>query len=237
MSGYIQRHPESSLKQFLMRTVAAQSHLVASVFALVGLVILVQLSYHLRDSKHFWACLVFGLTSLMVFVASTVFHFLSDGFIISPQLNKRLEDLDHFAIYLFIAGSYTAFVVNAVQPPWNRVLLIVIWSVAFTGIFYTYFKPRLPIWAQHRFVYTGIFVLMGWALLFRIGEVFSYLNLTSLLLLFAGGLSYTFGAIIYALKRPNFIAGVFGFHELWHLMVMLGFAFHYLLILGFYYKY
>lgn len=222
------------MKTFLRRTVAAQTHLLASIAAIVGVFVLLYFASDKPDSRHFWACFIFGLTSVLVFVASTVFHFLTDGFQVAKRLEKILENFDHFAIYLFIAGTYTPFLLNAVSQPWSSILLAVIWITGIIGIFYTYFKPQLPAWARHRFVYTGIFVLMGWVLIFRISEVFQHLNLRGIFLLVAGGLSYTIGAIFYATERPKLFEGVFGSHELWHLMVMAGFGFHYFLILSFY---
>jgi hemolysin III len=159
---------------------------------------------------------------------------MGDGFQISKKLERRMEDFDHFAIFLFIAGTYTPFILNVIDPPWNSILLTVIWTVGAAGIVYTHLRPKLPKWAQHRMVYTGIFVLMGWTLVIRLGEALNHLSASGAFLLVAGGLSYTIGAVIYALKRPNLIPGVFGFHELWHVMVLAGYGFHYFLILNFY---
>jgi hemolysin III len=232
--SHIQKFPDHSLKTFLRRTVSAQLHLIGFLFALVGLFFLVHYADKNVNKYHFWSCLVFGLTSLGVFGVSTVYHVMSDGFKISDQLQKRMEDLDHFAIFLFIAGTYTPFIVNAIRAPWDYILLCLIWGIGIAGIIYTHFRPVLPQWARHRFVYTGIFVLMGWTLLIRLGEAFSYLSSLGIFLLVAGGLSYTFGAVIYATKWPDPFKDVFGFHEIWHIMVILGFGFHYFLILNFY---
>jgi hemolysin III len=145
-----------------------------------------------------------------------------------------MDDLDHFAIYLFIAGTYTPFILNAISPPWNRALLYLVWSVAIGGIVYTHFRPKLPPWLRHRYVNTAIFVLMGWLLVVRLGEALSNISERQTAFLFAGAASYTLGAVIYALKRPNPYVGVFGYHEIWHVMVLLGFGFHYFMILDFY---
>ncbi len=107
-------------------------------------------------------------------------------------------------------------------------------QVHFLAFIASQYSARLPQWARHRFFYTGIFLLMGWLLLIRIGEIFNNLSWSSLALLGAGALSYSVGALIYACKRPNIWKGVFGFHELWHVMVVFGYTFHYLLVLNFY---
>ena len=234
MQQRIEKHSDHTWHLFLKRTVSAQLHLLGCILATAGLFILLHFANTNPDRSHFWACFAFGVTSILVFGASTVYHFVVDGFKISEKLSLWLEDLDHFAIFLFIAGTYSPVLLNVILPPWNTILLFFIWSVAVTGVVYTHFKPKLPRWAQHRAFYTSIFVLMGWTLIVRLQEAIAHLSAHGLFLLVAGGLSYTFGAVIYALKRPNFFKGLFGFHEIWHVMVMIGFGFHYFLILSFY---
>jgi len=230
----IQKRAEHSISNFFKGTISAQLHFLGFIFAIIGMTVLLHFSSLHPDARHYWACLIYGVTSVMVFGASAAYHFLSDGFILSQSLYRWLKYIDHFAIYLFIAGTYTPFVMNAVAPPWRNIILFVVWFTAIVGILYTYFKKSLPRWAQHRMIYTGIFLVMGWSLVFRIGEVFQTVDRTGAFLLIAGGLSYTIGAVIYALKKPRLLVGIFGFHELWHIMVVAGFAFHYFLILRFY---
>lgn len=231
---HIRRRPNSTLGLFIARTIAAQTHFLACIAAVVGLIFLVRFAIAKSQLGHVWACAIFGATAILVFATSAIYHFLHDGFHVSSRLERLLEDFDHFAIYLFIAGTYTPFLLNAVSEPWTTVLLIAIWSVAIIGILYTRFKSKLPSWAQHRFVYTGLFVLMGWTILVRIGEIVTRLSSTGLRLLIAGGISYSIGAVVYATRRPRLFVGVFGFHELWHVMVVLGFMFHYFMIASFY---
>jgi hemolysin III len=230
---HIRNHPQSTFRDFLKRTIAAQIHLVTCVAAIVGLWILLA-SAQFHSVGDLISCIVFGATGILLFAVSTTLHFLSDGYEISPQLNSFLEIIDHTAIYLFIAGSYTPFLLNAVKPPWQNILLVAIWLIAIIGTIYTALREKLPPWARHRFVYTGLFVAMGWVLVVRVGEVFNRLDHLSAVLLVAGGVSYTLGAVGYATERPRLFHGVFGFHEFWHVMVAIGFAFHYFLILNFY---
>jgi hemolysin III len=219
--------------QFLKLTISAQLHFVAAILACVGLGFLTFYSSQFGP-QNLAAVIIFGITGIMVFGSSALYHFFSDGFLISPELEKRLNDFDHFSIYLFIAGTYTPFLINSVKPPWSHYLLFFIWFLALLGIFYSYFKPKLPKWAQHRFIYTGIFLAMGWTLVLRWSEIYGTLSSIQFGLALAGGLSYSIGAAVYAFEWPDFYRGVFGFHEIWHLFVMAGFGFHYFLILGFY---
>ena len=231
---HIRRHEDHNYSLFFKRTIAAQIHLVGSFAAVIGMIVLLSLTLENPNNQHFWACLVFGVAGVLMFGSSTIYHFLDDGFQISPALERWLRNFDHFSIYVFIAATYTPFLVNVVAAPWKNILLILIWSIAFLGIIYVHYKPRLPYWAQHRMVYTTLFVFMGWTVVFRIEEVLNFLSPHNFRLLLFGGLSYTIGAVIYAIKRPKLFAPVFGFHEIWHIMVMIGYGFHYFLILNFY---
>ncbi len=229
----IKRHADHSPKVFVKRTISAQIHALGLILAIVGLAYLLPLASTF-GAPHFWAALAFGLTSILVFATSSTYHFLHDGFHISPRLINLLETIDHFSIYLFIAGTYTPFLLNAVHREWRMHLMIAIWVIAIVGIFYTGGKHRLPQWAQRRAVYTSVYVLMGLTMVLRVGEIFHSLSTHAAWLLAAGGVSYVVGAVVYATKRPKLMVGIFGFHELWHVLVMMGFGFHYFMILSFY---
>lgn len=219
----------------LKYTIAAQLHLAAGVLALIGTVVLVYFCLQKSAATNqLAACLVYGITGILVFSASATYHFICDGFHVSPELRKWLKDLDHFGIFLFIAGGYTVFIVNAVANPWANRMLVLVWVLATAGILYTHYKPRLPAWARHRWVNTLLFIAMGWIAVFRLQEIVSVLTPQVFTLLLLGGLSYSIGAVIYATKRPHLFVGVFGYHELWHVAVIFGFAFHYFTILSFY---
>jgi hemolysin III len=234
----IAKREDHTHKLFFKRTIAAQIHLLGLIAAIVGLTILLYLTWGGEDRLQFWACATFGCTAILVFAMSSTYHFLADGLEISARLEQIFEDLDHFSIYLFIAGTYTPVMLNTLtNKTIQYAMLGSVWLVAFLGIAYTHSKPRLPQWARSRFFSTGIFVLMGWIALLRIRTIFSHISYFGMLALVLGGLSYTVGAIIYATKRPVLVQGIFGFHELWHIMVLLGFVFHYLVVLNFYYAF
>jgi hemolysin III len=232
--SHIAWQADHSRKIFFKRTVAAQLHFLGMIAALVGFAVLLHFALLTGDSKHILACSIFGITGVGVFAASTFYHFLSDGFTISERLHQFVKDLDHSSIFLFIAGTYTPFIINVFSSPWDRILMILVWTIGMTGVLYVFLRRRLPAWARNRFIYTGIFLAMGWTLLIRLGEALSFLSPLAIFFLIAGGLSYSFGAVVYAMKWPNPFKDTFGFHEIWHVMVILGFAFHYFLILGFY---
>ncbi len=229
----IEKRPDHSWPLFFRRTIAAQTHLVTLMMALIGLIYLLPKAEELGP-LHYWGSFAFGVSAIGVFFISSLYHFLHDGYTISPRLIELMETLDHCAIYLFIAGTYTPFLVNAVQEPWKSALMLTVWSMALMGILYTALKHRLPTWAQSRAVYTGLFVMMGWTLLLRIGEIWDSLSETSLVFLLLGAGAYTLGAVVYSLERPALKNRAFGSHEIWHVMVSMGFAFHYAMVLNFY---
>jgi hemolysin III len=229
----ISRREDHTLKLLWRRTFSAQIHLMGAILMAVGGTYLLPAA-HKIGIEYEVAAWVFILTGIMVFSGSFLFHFLTDGFHTSSRLEVFLEKLDHFGIYLFIAGTYSAFLTSVIDEPWKTILYYSIWSIAVIGIFYTYFQERLPQPLRSRFVYTAIFMIMGWTVLLRIGEIYSKLTMPEMILFFGGAASYTIGAVIFYLKKPSFFKGYLGHHEIWHLMVVIGALFHYLLIFSFY---
>lgn len=223
-----------TLFDFWCRTISAQLHALGCVAMLVGGAYLLPLAYESGGWPHYWACASFILTGSLVFLASSVVHFVGDGFEVSHDLHRFLENLDHFSIYLFIAGTYTPVILSGISVPWRAPLLVAIWTIACLGITYTSVKTWLPAPFQSRYVHTGIFVLMGWTLVIRINEVVFDFSPERFFLLAAGGAAYSVGAVVYALQRPKLFKDFFGYHELWHTLVLVGATYHYLLILSFY---
>jgi hemolysin III len=229
----ITRRDDHNWKLFMKRTVAAQTHFVTLVLAILGLLYLLPVAGRL-GTLHYYGILAFGISAILVFAVSSTYHFLHDGYVMGPRLIGIMEQLDHCAIYLFIAGTYSPFLINAVKSPWKEILMVTVWAMALAGILYTTFKHRLPQWAQSRGVYTALFVFMGWALVVRAGEIWRSLNDYGLACFLIGTMAYTLGAVVYATGRPRFKNSVFGNHELWHVMVTTGATFHYAMILNFY---
>jgi hemolysin III len=230
---HVRKRSEHSIKAVWRRTFAAQIHLVGAILMAAGGCYLIPAAHRL-GSEFLWSAWVFILTGILVFTGSFLFHFLTDGFHVSTQLEIFLEKLDHFGIYLFIAGTYTAFLASVIDEPWKSRLLITIWTIAGCGIFYTFFQERLPQKLRGRMIYTGIFVVMGWTILLRSAEIWQKLKPEELGLLVGGAASYTIGAVIFYLKKPSLFRGYLGHHEIWHLLVLVGALFHYLLIFSFY---
>jgi hemolysin III len=128
-----------------------------------------------------------------------------------------LRSLDHANIFLLIAGTYTPICFNLLDG-WLRVfMLATIWTLALAGVGLSVVTLRLPRWVS-----TALYIGLGWVSLIAIPGMLEAIGWTGLMVLAAGGVSYTVGAVIYALKRPNPFPRVFGFHEIFHLFVIAG---------------
>jgi hemolysin III len=205
--------------QSLREPVNGLSHLGAAVGALVGMIGLIVIG-HSSVGKQL-SLIVYGTTLVLLFSASATYHLVRG----SPRVLGALRKLDHAAIFLLIAGSYTPFCYNMFSGFWKWGLLAVVWSLALLGVLLKMFFMRVPRWLN-----TSIYVLLGWLAIFGIREMLAKLPVGALVWLCIGGILYTLGAVIYAAKIFNFAPGKFGFHEVWHLFVILGAAAHFVAI-------
>jgi hemolysin III len=138
-----------------------------------------------------------------------------------PEVRRKLRAVDHSNIFVLIAGTYTPICFNALEG-WLRVtILMAVWLLAVIGVGLATFATRLPRWAG-----TAIYIGMGWASVLALPALLAALPSEAIMLLFLGGVAYTIGGIIYALKRPNPFPHIFGFHEIFHLLVIMGAALH-----------
>ncbi len=163
-----------------------------------------------------WAAAVFMLTSMLLFGMSAVYH----RFNWSPRTKLVLKRIDHANIFLLIAGTYTPLAVLALPPVEGIVLLSLVWGGTVIGILFRVFWITAPRW-----LYVALYLLLGWAAVMYMPALFAA-NVAMMILVIAGGLFYTGGAIIYALKKPNPWPGVFGFHEIFHVCTVIAFLCH-----------
>jgi len=198
------------------------THAASAVLALVGLVVL------LIYSPPTWlarlALFTYGLSLVLQFVASAVYHLVKT----SPERTLFLRKLDHTAIFLLIAGTYTPVCVLVFTGAWSWGMLTLIWALAVVGIVIKLAFMRAPRWLT-----VLIYIAMGWVGVLGIGPLFEALPPIALGWLLAGGLLYSIGAVIYVIRRPDFLPGVFGFHEVWHLFVSAAAAAHFIFVLGY----
>ncbi len=198
------------------------SHFIGAVLSGVGLGVLVLrlLFGGSVPAPMAAAAVVFCLSLIALYSASSVYHFARRG----EAALRRLKKLDHSMIYVLIAGSYTPIVLRYMAAPRSYVFLGAIWAIALAGIAVKLLWIDAP-----RFLGTILYLLLGWAIAFDFGVVLS-MPAPAIALLAAGGLSYTAGGIIYIVKKPN-PGPMLGFHELFHLFVIGGSVCHYLMVL------
>jgi hemolysin III len=170
----------------------------------------------------FLSLTVYGLSLIGMFSASATYHMVR----VRAQTLEIFRKIDHSAIFLLIAGTYTPFCINFFTGFWKWGLLAIIWSLAIIGITVKIFVVRAPRWLN-----AGIYIVMGWLCVAAIGELV-LLPAWILIWMIIGGVIYTLGALVYITKIFNFVPGVFGFHEVWHIFVMLGALAHFIAVFG-----
>jgi hemolysin III len=167
------------------------------------------------------AAAIFFAGSLLLFGTSAIYHRFNWG----PKAKLALKRFDHANIFLLIAGTYTPIAVLALPPQQGLLLLTLVWVGALLGIGFRVFWVHAPRW-----LYVFLYLVMGWAAVMYLGELLEA-NLAMMVLVVVGGLAYTVGAIVYGLKKPNPIPGVFGFHEIFHTLTVVAFMCHWTAIL------
>lgn len=198
--------------------VSGYSHLVGLVLAAVGALALLACAH---GSAALATSATYGVCLIALYAASSAYHLVPGD----ETLIARLRKLDHSAIFLMIAGSCTPIFWRAFEGGTRVWMLGGIWAIAFAGIAF-----RIVWMSAPRVLYTVMYVAMGWLFVVRGPSGLHALPTAALAFIVAGGLTYTLGAVVYALKRPNPFPRVFGFHEIWHLFVLGGSALHYVAI-------
>lgn len=163
-----------------------------------------------------WAAAVFMATSLLLFGNSALYH----RFDWSPKVKVVLKRIDHANILLLIAGTYTPLAVLALPPGKGALLLVLVWSGALLGILFRVFWINAPRW-----LYVALYLVLGWAAVMYMADLL-VANAAMMVLVIVGGLLYTGGAVVYAIKKPNPWPGHFGFHEIFHVCTVLAFLCH-----------
>jgi hemolysin III len=194
-------------------------HLGAAIAAAFGLVVLLVIG---RDSLAKQASLlVYGAALILMFSASAAYHLIRT----KPPATQVLRKLDHSAIYLLIAGTYTPICIHYFTGFWRWGVLAIIWFMAIAGIAVKMFVIRAPRWAS-----AAVYLVMGWLCLMGTRVMLATMPMSSLAWLLLGGILFSVGALVYVTKRPDFYPGVFGFHEVWHIFVILGCLCHFIVV-------
>lgn len=190
------------------------SHGFGFVLSILGLVLLVHRASDFGDSLLLISFSIFGASMILLYAASTFYHSATNR-----KLRYRLNILDHASIYILIAGTYTPFALVTIQGVAGWSIFGVVWTMALIGIILKLFYT-----GRYHTLSTVMYVVMGWIIVFAIKPLFENLDLVGLLFLFAGGISYTLGAVFFSLDRIKYN------HAIFHLFVLAGTFCHFLAI-------
>ena len=204
-----------------LRLWSALTHGFGIVLALLALVTLLTVTIH-RGALTVTAVSIYAVSMLCLYTASTVYHSLNTG--VKGRL--FLRKLDHLMIYFLIAGTYTPICLIPLGDRISgRVMLIVIWTMALLGSAFTLFWIKMP-----RFLTSLIYLVMGWTAIFAIYPLHQVMAPLSFGMLLSGGILYSVGGILYALKWPGRNNKYFGCHEIFHVFIVLGSICHFIMI-------
>lgn len=191
------------------------THGIGIVFAIGALVIMDVFAALFGDAWHIVSCTIFGATLIILYTASTLYHSIP-----IPKTKMLLRLIDHSAIFLLIAGTYTPFTLVNLRGPWGWSIFGTVWGIALLGvIFQVFLLRRWPLFS------VGLYVGMGLIILVAIKPLGATLSPSGLKLLVAGGLAYIVGLIFYGWKRLPYS------HAVWHLFVLAGSALHFFSVL------
>lgn len=178
------------------------------------------------DKIHMISLSVFIISMILLYGASTIYHTLD----ISEKVNRRLRKMDHMMIFILIAGTYTPICLIAIPGRMGTLLLALVWGIALAGILVKAFWITCPKWFS-----SVLYIGMGWVCVLAFTQILNSLSPAAFGWLLAGGIIYTVGGVIYALKVPIFDRKHknFGSHEIFHLFVMAGSICHFILMYSF----
>ncbi len=190
-------------------------HGIGILLAIGGLGVLTAFASIYGDAWHIVSCSVFGFTLIFQYATSTLYHSIQ-----LPSVKPILRILDHVAIFILIAGTYTPFTLVNMRGPWGWSIFGIIWGLALVGIIL-----EITPWRRYRSISISLYLLMGWAALTAIKPMISTVPAGGLTLLFTGGLAYTSGVIFYLWRSLPYN------HAIWHLFVLAGSSLHFFAVL------
>ena len=195
-------------------------HGSAAVVSGAGMALLIVRSA--PDAARVVSVIIFGVSLMGLYSASALYHSVPWR----ETWTHRMQRVDHSMIFVLVAGTYTPIAVNVLDGAWRSITLSVIWGAAAIGILQKIDYPRVPDWVS-----IALQTTMGWFAIVPFLELVEQLSNGAILLMIAGGLSYTIGLILLAHERPQLFPRIFSHHEVFHILVVLGSLFHFLMIL------
>jgi len=205
---------------------SAITHFIGMIMAILAATPLIIKALSAPDKIHVVCLTVFIVSMILLYGASTTYH----TFDLSPAINKILKKLDHCMIFVLIAGTYTPICVIVLHNITGYLMLALVWSVAIIGIVFKLCWVNCPKWLS-----SVLYITMGWICILAFTQIINSLPATAFRLLLTGGIIYTIGGVIYALKLPIFNSKhkYFGSHEIFHLFVMAGSICHFIMMFNY----
>jgi hemolysin III len=189
----------------------ALSHGIGALLSVIALVLMLQISIDANDNWRLVSSIVYGVSLILLYSSSTLYHAIQH-----VDIKPKLRQLDHAAIFILIAGTYTPFMLVNLRANWGLPLFCLIWLVAVIGVII-----ELATKLKYKKLSLALYLGMGWLVVIAIQPMLNNVATEGLLLLLAGGLSYSFGVIFYVWKR------LFMHHAIWHLFVLAGSVLHF----------
>jgi hemolysin III len=200
---------------FIEELLNSITHGIGLALSIIGLIVLVAFSILYGSVWHVAGCTVFGVTLVLTYTASTLYHSNRD-----PHLKQMLKVFDHAAIYLLIAGTYTPFMLVNLRGVWGWTLFALIWTLSALGILFKIYHM-----GKFRILSAASYIIMGWLGLVAIKPLIEMVPAGGIFWLLMGGVFYTSGVVFFACKRIPYN------HAIWHVFVMIGSICHYIAVL------
>ncbi len=200
-------------------TISFYSHLFGVIISIPGLVMLILATRH--HANFLSVAFVYGFSLVFLYAASSLYH----GFKKKDEEISFWRKLDHLAIFVLIAGTYTPVCYLYLDGYLRWIVLAVQWGFVLFGLFFIMIYLNAS-----RLLYTAIYVVMASVAILLMGKMWLAMSAEAVVYLFAGAVSYSVGAAMYALKRPVLKPGVFSFHEMFHVFILIGSFMHFMMI-------
>ncbi|SFC69171.1 PAQR family membrane homeostasis protein TrhA [Clostridium uliginosum] len=210
------------MNKYLREPVNGLTHLTGAVLSLIGLIIMLTKLTLTNGSKiEYFSIILFGVSMILLYSASATYH----SVIANSKVIKILKKVDHSMIFVLIAGSYAPFCLIALNSPVGNKLFITVATAAILGILFKIAWVTCPRWLS-----SVMYIAIGWFAIFVIYPLSKVLATGGLTFFVIGGLMYTIGGVIYALKKDKIKIGIFGSHEIFHVFILLGTLCHFICV-------
>jgi hemolysin III len=210
----IANNTQSNLREIREELWNAITHGIGAGFSIAGGAVLITLAATKGNGWQLASAIVFTVSLILLYTASTLYHAVAH-----EKIKQRLKIVDHCAIYILIAGTYTPFALIGLREHGGWWIFGIIWALAVAGVIFKLFYT-----GRFELVSTLIYIAMGWLIIFAVKPLIQQVDTTTLIWLFSGGAAYTLGTIFYMSKKIPYT------HSIWHMFVLTGSSCHYVAV-------